>query len=183
MFHSFHSSHTCWLKVQSWESGQKSSFVLYSWPWELQYRWFRFRRFFFPLERNISFFSVFVSVSIRLSQMTKRHQSISLKALKYVPLFETEASWCYRDVLAYKSYSLDVRERACWLRSEQKITSSPKWDSNLHWVICLGKQVVLPPTPPSAAPPRMSSTLVQHFLCFYSQHFLSLSSSPDQQED
>lgn len=26
-------------------------------------------------------------------------------------------------------------------------------------------------------------TLVQHFLCFYSQHFLSLSSSTDQQED
>lgn len=26
-------------------------------------------------------------------------------------------------------------------------------------------------------------TLVQHFLCFYSQHFLSPGSSPDQQED
>lgn len=37
------------------------------------------------------------------------------------------------------------------------------------------------PPPPSAAPPRMSPALVQHFLWFYSQHFLS--SSTDQQED
>lgn len=36
---------------------------------------------------------------------------------------------------------------------------------------------------PSAAPPRMSPALVQRFLSFYSQHFLFLSSSADQQED
>lgn len=36
---------------------------------------------------------------------------------------------------------------------------------------------------PSAAPPRMSPAPVQHFLSFYSQHFLFLSSSADQQED
>lgn len=33
------------------------------------------------------------------------------------------------------------------------------------------------------APPRMSPALVQHFLSFYSQRFLFLSSSADQQED
>lgn len=55
-----------------------------------------------------------------------------------------------------------------------------KWDSN----------PLIPPHPPHThahtlllSLPGCLLTLVQHFLCFYSQHFLSLSSSTDQQED
>lgn len=153
-FIAFHSSHTCWLKVQSWQSGQKSSFVLYSWPWELceQYTWSRLQVFFPSGEKYISFFSVFVSVSIRLSEMTKKTSKHEIKSFKYLFPFLKLKHHGVTDALAYKSYSLDVREHACLLRPQQKITLSPKWDSNLHWVIRLGKQVVLPPTPPLSCP-------------------------------
>lgn len=107
-----------------------------------------------------------------------------------------EACWCCLDVFPVSFVSDYATVRSCWFAFTVASTvgatvTSPdtlipikaQRKAEVTKSSCEARSHCARRPRPSAAPPRMSPAPVQHFLSLYSQHFLFLTSSADQQED
>ena len=153
-------------------------------------------------DRHISLFFIFVRLkndnykTIKWSKISAKDKNIELEALKCLFLFlKLKCLWPSCVVIRQHMVAMviigvvpqSVQKYSLWLLDPYlKPDKKGSGTQTSMEVSVLGRRS---PTPPHSHPARLPlpgcrlPTLVQHFLCLYSQHFLSLSSSPDQQED
>lgn len=156
---------------------------------------------------NCSFFIVFkISQTCSLvkeSALKVGPEMIIICTLFMTLLSETEGrffiTWKHK-LTSKKSFVSLLSRQKCLRRTTKQLRNPERQKAHMYSVHTsiatsrlkkgseteLSSVVILCPpthTPSLPLPGCRLPTLVQHFLCYYSQHFLSLSSSADQQED
>lgn len=148
----------CWLKDPSWKSGQRwLLFALYSWPsWARQNGGFS------------SWGSTNWQAKSLLSVCCRDKNDFAEQQNNYVTPNDKKPICTVFGTHIHSNKPIKKRE--------VRLNSHP----SLLYAFTHPPQTHTPSLP---LPGCRLPTLVQHFLCFYSQHFLSPSSSADQQED